>query len=271
MTTTGAAATTITEQNPQHLLHYLICKAYTEACEEYAEGGSFMREAEAAADYFMQQDQPAEHDRAAFVTFFLGFAQGFALGEHAANKQKQHPHETTHAARLAGGLDEQPGTAKRRATAAKDAAAAIDQCGVYDTDTAAVIYNTVREQRPTYPLEFILGDIYCAGVRRGRERERAAQKRHSKMTLPEAQRITTNESPADRDSRITAAEAATPKTKYAPISDADSAAIVYNAARAADPGMPFTFLLGQVYAAGKMEATHAERERRRAAAAKQRR
>ena len=177
MTTTGAAQTTITEQNPQHLLHYLICKAYTEACEEYAEGGSFMREAEAAADYFMQQDQPAEHDRAAFVTFFLGFAQGFALGEHAANKQKQHPHDTTHEARLAGGLDEQPGTAKRRATAAKDAAAAIGQCSVYDTDTASTIYNTVREQRPTYPLEFLLGDIYCAGVRRGRERERSRIKK----------------------------------------------------------------------------------------------
>lgn len=268
---TGAAQTTGTiEQNPDHILHYLICKAYTEACEEYAEGGRFNREAQAAADYFIQQDHPAEHDRAAFVTFFLGFAQGFALGEHAANRQKQHPHDTTHAARLAGGLDEQPGTAKRRATAAKDAAAAIHQCGVYDTDTAAVIYNTVREQRPTYPLEFILGDIYCAGIARGRERERSRIKKQ-RSPLPEAQRITTNESPADRDSRITAAEAAAPKTKYAPISDADSAAIVYNAARAADPDMPFTFLLGQVYAAGKMEATHAERERRRASAAKQRR
>ena len=107
-------------------------------------------------------------------------------------------------------------------------------------------------------------------MRRGRERERSRIKKQ-RSPLPEAQRIATNESPADRDSRITAAEAAAPKTKYAPVSDADSAAIVYNAARTADPGMPFTFLLGQVYAAGKIEATHAERERRRAAAAKQRR
>lgn len=86
--------------------------------------------------------------------------------------------------------------------------------------------------------------------------------------MPEAVRITTNESPADRESRSAAATENAARTKYAPITDVDSAAIVYNLLREADRTMPFTSLLGQVYAAGKMEATHAERERRKAAARK---
>lgn len=239
--TTGAAQTTGTIT-----MLTAICKAW----EANKAGGA--EEPAAAADCFSFD---TEAEKAQFISFYAGYISGMA------HDFTHHPHDTTHAARIAHGLDTQPGTAKRRASATKQAIKAIDTCAVFDTDAAATIYNAVREQRPSYPLEFILGDIYCAGIAIGREREQAKQRRNK--TLPEAVRITTNESPADRESRSAAATENAARTKYAPITDADSAAIVYNLLREADRTMPFTFLLGQVYAAGKMEATHAEQERRR--------
>ena len=261
---TGAATTTTARpaatppQDTEHLLHWLICHAYTESCDRYAEGGSFTEQADAAADYFRQlsADEP---EMPPFQYFFMGFIQGFALGEHTAAKRTN---DTTEPARLAGGLDDRPGTAKRREAAARLAVECIGKCRVYDTDTAAVIYNAVREQRPTYPLEFILGDVYCAGIERGREREQAAQRKRSKA-LPEARRISTNEPPADRERRAAAAAQDFTRTGYAPISDADTAAIIYRAARAADPKEPFEFLIGRIYSAGKMDGQRMERQRRK--------
>lgn len=228
---------------------FTICAAWERSKAGHAE-------AEAAAECFTFS---TEEEKAQFVSFYAGYLSGHERISAA------HPHDHTTAARLAGGLDEQPGTAKRREAAAQLAVECIEKCRVYDTDTAATIYNTVREQRPGYPLEFILGDIYCAGIERGRERERSAQ-RKKRSPLPEAKRISTGESPAERERRIAAAAEYVKLIGYAPISVCDTAAAIYNAAKAADPADPFTILLGRIFFAGRIDGQRMERQRRKAAA-----
>ena len=76
------------------------------------------------------------------------------------------------------GMAKTPSTAKRREAAAAFARNLSKSYTVGDIDTAAVIYNTVREECPQDCLEFLLGAVYAAGIQRGRERERAQQRRN---------------------------------------------------------------------------------------------
>ena len=249
---------------PEHILHHLVCKAYTSAVERFAEGGSFTEEVLAAAEYFKQQIPPEEYTPtpqldAMFGHFYMGFIQGFALGEHAAADKLPEARPIP-----------QPDKGKqwqREMAAATRLAERTGDCGFIDCDCATIVYNANKETHQPCRLNFRLR-LFGMPVWREAEREREAaqhkaQNRRSKVTLPEAVRITTNESPAERERRSAAAAKNATRTQYAPITDADSAAIVYNAMREAHPDFPFSFLLGQVYAAGKMEATQAERERRR--------
>lgn len=93
-------------------------------------------------------------------------------------------HYATAQARLCGGMDGHPDTAKRRESAAKLALKTAKSGTVADVDTAAVIYNTVREKYPDDPLEFLLTSVFAAGIERGREREKARQRR-KKATQPQ--------------------------------------------------------------------------------------
>jgi len=80
-------------------------------------------------------------------------------------------------ARLCRGMDGYPETAKRRESAAKLAEKTAHNGTMADVDTAAVIYNTVREKYPEEILEFLLAAVFAAGIERGREREKDRQRR----------------------------------------------------------------------------------------------
>ena len=82
----------------------------------------------------------------------------------------------TEPARLCG-MDAYPSTPKRREAAAALAQSLKKSYTIGDVDTAAVIYNTVREAYPEDPIEFLLGAVFAAGIERGRERERDRQRR----------------------------------------------------------------------------------------------
>ena len=158
---------------PEHILHHLVCKAYTSAVERFSEGGSFTEEVLAAAEYFKQQIPPEEYTPtpqldAMFGHFYMGFIQGFALGEHAAadklpearpipqpNKGKQWQREMTAATRLAQRTGD---------------------CDFIDCDCATIVYNANKETHPTMPFEFQIAAIWYAGMERGRERERERQR-----------------------------------------------------------------------------------------------
>ena len=62
--------------------------------------------------------------------------------------------------------------------------------------------------------------------------------------------------------RRASAIAAAKLSKYAKISDADSAVTVYREAIAEAPDFPFELILGEVYFAGKIEGKRSERKRR---------
>lgn len=83
-------------------------------------------------------------------------------------------------AMLCRGMDGYPDTAKRRAAAAKLAEKTAHSGTIADVDTAAVIYNTVREKHPEDILEFLLASVFAAGIERGREREKARQRREAR-------------------------------------------------------------------------------------------
>ena len=78
---------------------------------------------------------------------------------------------------LCRGMDASPDTAKRRESAAKLAEKSAHNGTMADVDTAAVIYNTVREKYPDDILEFLIAAVYSAGIERGREREKDRQRR----------------------------------------------------------------------------------------------
>lgn len=80
-------------------------------------------------------------------------------------------------AMLCRGMDASPDTAKRRESAAKLAEKTAHNGTIADVDTAAVIYNTVRENYPEDILEFLLAAVFAAGIERGREREKDRQRR----------------------------------------------------------------------------------------------
>ena len=80
-------------------------------------------------------------------------------------------------AMLCRGMDGYQDTAKRRESAAKLAEKAAHNGTMADVDTAAVIYNTVREKYPDDILEFLIAAVYAAGIERGREREKDRQRR----------------------------------------------------------------------------------------------
>lgn len=151
----------------------------------------------------------------------------------------------------------------------------VTLCRKYGTsETADFCYEVAKEwnRRSHHPDSLfsqmcMLSCCFDAGRIQGIREERTTRRR----TTPEARRWDSNETPAERERRSAAVRQRETLTGYAPISDVDSAAIIYNAARAADPSEPFEFLLGRIYSAGKMEGIAAERQRRRAAAAKQRR
>ena len=73
--------------------------------------------------------------------------------------------------------------------------------------------------------------------------------------------ILTNESPKDKAQRRADARALVELTAYTPITDVDTAAVIYETARAAYPTDPLVFLLGRVFFAGKIAG---KRERRKA-------
>ena len=80
-------------------------------------------------------------------------------------------------AMLCRGMDGNPDTAKRRESAAKLAEKTAHNGTMADVDTAAIIYNTVREKYPDDIMEFLIAAVYAAGIERGREREKDRQRR----------------------------------------------------------------------------------------------
>jgi len=81
-------------------------------------------------------------------------------------------------ARLCGGMDTDPDTVSRRATAAALAEKVKKTYTVSDIDTAAVIYNTVRSiSDPNDLMEYFLGAVYAAGIETGKRRERERQRK----------------------------------------------------------------------------------------------
>lgn len=167
MTQTTTTATGII---PEHLLHHIICAAYTEACDRYAEGGSFMEAAHAASDYFKAQIPADEYEPtpqliAMFEHFFMGFIQGFALGEHQAKRELPEARPIPQPIRDA--------VWKRETEAAARLAGQTGDARFQDCDCATIVYNANREKHPGMPFEFHIASVYFAGVERGREKERA--------------------------------------------------------------------------------------------------
>ncbi len=79
--------------------------------------------------------------------------------------------------------------------------------------------------------------------------------------LPAAHNIACQTKEADERRRASALAAAN-LSKYAKISDADSAATVYNAVITGEADTPFELILGAVYFAGKIDGKRIERARR---------
>ena len=79
--------------------------------------------------------------------------------------------------------------------------------------------------------------------------------------LPAAHNIACWTKEADERRRASAIAAAN-LTKYAKISNADSAVTVYRETIAKAPDFPFELILGAVYFAGKIEGKRSERKRR---------
>lgn len=139
------------------------------------------------------------------------------------------------------------------------------------TETADFCYEVAKEWKKRsrqsdslFSMMCLLSCCFDAGRIQGIREERIARRR----STPEARRWDSNEAPAERERRSAAVRQRVDLTGYAPIHDVDSAAIVYNAARAADPNEPFEFLLGRIYSAGKMDGQRSERERRKKAKTK---
>lgn len=143
----------------------------------------------------------------------------------------------------------------------------VTLCRKYGTtETADFCYQVAQEwnKRSHQPdslfsLMCMCSCLFDAGRVQGKREERAARRSRT----PEARRWDSNETPAERERRSAAVLQRVELTGYAPIHDVDSAAIVYNAARAADPKEPFEFLLGRIYSAGKMDGQRMERQRRK--------
>lgn len=148
----------------------------------------------------------------------------------------------------------------------------VTLCRKYGTsETADFCYEVAKEwnKRSHQPDSLfsqmcMLSCCFDAGRIQGIREERTTRRR----STPEARRWDSNETPAERERRSAAVRQRVDLTGYAPIHDVDSAAIVYNAARAADPSEPFEFLLGRIYSAGKMDGQRSERERRKKAKTK---